>query len=178
MLTVPTFWTPRRRRGEKITLLEGRGSILDVDGKVIEESPWMPNSLADEGEQNVLNTWLLEQAHLSKYLALLTVDPSETTTMATMTELLGGPGTGGYSRQQGTSGQWITPALNAGDYQTELAEKTFGPATVPWVAFNNVAMVTTATGTAGKFLLFVALSGATSLLIGQSFKYTLRVKAQ
>lgn len=175
----PTFWTAKRRRGGHITLLHGRGRIVDAQGRTVWEEPeWMPNSLADEGEQNVLNTWLLEQAALTKYLALLTATPTDTTTMATMTELFAPP-LNGYSRVQISSGDWSAPSLNSGDYQTSAAEKTFGPASSnAWSNFTYAALVSTSTGTAGKFLCYIALSGTTSISIGQSFKYTLTVKAQ
>ena len=176
---VPRFWTARRRRGDHVTLLEGRGRIVDDKGRTVWEEPdWMPNALADEGEEDVLNRWLLETSTLTKYLALLTATPTDTTTMATMTELFTPP-LNGYARVQILNTDWSTPALNTGDFQTAAAEKTFGPAaTSAWTAFTYAALVSTATGTAGKFLLYVALSGSTSLSIGQSFKYTLRVKSQ
>lgn len=172
----PRFRTPRRCRGSRVSLTEGRGQIVDAKGRIVWAEDWQSNALADEGEQNVLNTWLREQAHLGKYLALLTATPGETTTMASMSELFAPP-SNGYARQQISAGDWSTPVLDAGDYQSEAAEKTFGPATATWSNFTHIALVTAAIGTGGKFLLFVALSGTISLAVDQSFKYTLRTKA-
>ena len=177
-IITPHFWTARRRHGNRVTLVHGRGRIVNARGRTIWQEDWQPNTLADEGEENVLNDWLLEQAALNKYLCLLTATPGETTTMATMTELFAPP-LNGYARQQCAAGGWGAPGLDATDFMTTHAEKTFGPAaTNPWVDFTHVALVSTATGTAGKFLLYVALSGTTSISVGQSFKYTLSVKAQ
>lgn len=169
---------PKGRRGIGSRCFWGKGQILNADGTVAWEEDWQRNFLADEGEQNILNDWLLEQSALTKYLALLTATPAETATMATMTEVYAPP-LNGYARQQISAGDWAAPTLNANDYQTTAAAKTFGPSTSnAWAALTYVALVSTATGTAGKFLLAIALSGTTTVNIGQSFIYQLTVKAQ
>jgi hypothetical protein len=161
----PDLWHP----------VMGRGQVLNPDGSVAWEESWQLNAVADEGEKAILDVFYREQANVAKYLALLTAAPSETTTMATMTELGAGVG---YSRQQIAAGDWSAPALDAGDMQTQAAEKTFGPATGAW-AITHVAIVTVASGTGGLFLQFLALSAnPTNIASGQSFKYTYRTKAQ
>jgi hypothetical protein len=167
------LYVPRKRLWSPT---EGRGRLVAPSGEVLWESEWIPNALADEGEENILNVWLREQAHLTKYLALLTAAPSETTTMATMTEL----GTGvGYSRQQILAAEWGAPALDAGDMQSAAPEKSFGPASSSNWTLTHVALVTTASGTGGKFLSFLAVSGGPlTVPVGISYKYTLRAKLQ
>jgi hypothetical protein len=161
----------------KLHLVQGRASILDPDGSVAwEEEDWTLNALADEGEESVLNVYLLEAANPTKYLALLTATPTDTTTMSTMTERAA---TNGYARQQITAGNWGAPTLNSGDFQSTAAEKTFGPVTTAdWTGLTYIALVTTASGTGGKFILYLALSATTTVAVGQSFKYVITVKAQ
>lgn len=171
MLTIirtPKPWSPTR----------GRGVLLSPEGDVLLEDPdWIENSLADEGEQQILNTFYLEQANVSKYLALLSAAPSDTTTMATMTESAT-PASGGYARPQIAAGDWAAPSLASGDYQTTAAEKTFGPNSSggAWT-LSHVALVTQLTGTSGKFLNYIATT-VTSVPAGTSYKYTLSIKAQ
>jgi hypothetical protein len=168
----------RKLTAEKWHPTIGRGVLLSPEGDVLAEDPdWIENSLADEGEQAVLNVFYLEQTNLSKYLALLSAAPSDTTTMATMTESAT-PGSGGYARPQILAADWGAPALNGGDYQTTAAEKTFGPNSSgsAWT-LAAVALVSAATGTSGKFLNYLATTIG-SVPNGTSYKYTLSVKAQ
>lgn len=160
-----------------ITLLQGRATILNRDGSVAYQEPgWSDNFLADQGEESVLNVYFREQANVAKYLALLTATPAETATPATMTEL---SGAGGYARIQIAAGDWGAPALDSGDHMTTAAAKTFGPATgAAWTAVTYAALVSSASGTTGIFVLAVPLAGSTVVNVGQSFQYTLRAKAQ
>lgn len=163
---------------------EGRAQLLSPEGDVLWEDPdWMPNALMDEGEENILNDWLREQAALSKFLCLLTSAPAETDTMAVLaTKEVFVPPLNGYARVQVAAGDWGAPALDAGDMQSSAAEKTLGPAaTLAWTGLTQVGLVTAATGQtagSGKFLLFIALSATTTVGIGQSLKYTIRAKVQ
>ena len=155
----------------------GRAAILNPDGSVAwEEEFWQENFLADEGEKDILNVYFREQANPSKYLALLTADATDPTTMATMTELttVGS----GYARQQITAGQWAAPVDDGGDWRTDASAKTFGPALSVW-SIRMAALVTAASGTTGVFISAIALSTVpTSVGIGQSFVYTMKQKAQ
>jgi hypothetical protein len=170
--------------------LIGFGQLLSPEGDVLWESPdWIENTLTNEGEEAILNTFYREQANVAKYLALIeggTAAPSETSTMG----YLGGgagqreiraPTVDGYNRQQITAGNWGAPALDSGDFKTTAAQKTFGPASgSDWLDITHVALVTAATGQAsgsGKLLNFLALGGATDVAVGQSFLYTISVKA-
>jgi hypothetical protein len=168
---------PRRRR---IHLLHAKGVVLSPEGDVLDADPdWMPfipNALADEGELDLLNVYLREQAHKTKYLCLLGGTPSDTTTMATMTEAQT-PGSGGYARQQVLAADWSAPGLVGGDEQTAAAQKTFGPNSGATWAFSYVGLVTTATGTAGLFLSYVATSAARSIDSGMSYLVTFKQTA-
>lgn len=81
----------------------------------------------------------------TKYLALLTSAPTDTTTPATMSEY----NPTGYSRQAVT---WSTPALNGSNVpeSSNTATITFGPFTAGTGAtISHCALVTSSSGTTG-----------------------------
>jgi hypothetical protein len=159
----------------------GRGFLLSPEGDILAQDPdWIENALADQGELDILNDWLLGQATTSKYLALVSGSPTDTTTVATMTETTVA-GTNGYARQQILTSDWAAPALNSGDYQTTAATKTFGPNTGggAWT-ISNAVLVTSSTGLTSPttlLLLYIATT-ITSIPVGTSYQYTLSCKAQ
>lgn len=156
----------------------GRYDIMDPDGSISERGEWVENLWADEGEQSVLNVYFLAASNPTKYLNLLQGTPGETTTMGTMTESPL-PGVNGYARQQINSGDWGAAALDSGDYMTTASAKTFGAASGSnWTSLTYVGLVTTASDTSGKFLAAIALSGTTTVAVGQSLIYTLSMKCQ
>ncbi len=146
-----------------------------------EDPDWMPNTLADEGEESMLNVYLLEAANPSKYLGLLNdATIAETDDLGTMVESKV-PAADGYNRQQIANTDWSAPALDSGDMQTAAAEETFGPASgSAWTCTHAmlVTHLTSQSAGSGKFLLYVALSATTTVAVGQSFKYTLSWKQQ
>lgn len=163
----------------------GMGALISPEGDVLwQDEDWQLNALDDEGEADMLNVYLAQGAHLTKYLALLngtTTAPTETSTMAYLGGSAGAnetqvPGANGYNRQQILNTDWTNDGLIGGDFRYSAAEKTFGPATAAWT-INQAALVTAATGQvagSGKFLLHLALSATTTVAINQSFKYILR----
>ena len=161
----------------------GRGRVVNPDGSTALQLDWEPNLLLDEGEANLLNEWLLEQAALTRYLCLMiSTAPAETDTMAVLaTKELFAPPLNGYARQQVIAADWGAPTLNAGDMQTTAAEKTFGAATAAWNSITGVGIVTASTGQlagSGKFLIHTPTSATTNVAIGQSFKWTQTTKGQ
>lgn len=168
----------------------GYAWVSEADGSIAwEDDAWVWNAVVDEGEADVLNTWLRGVAITSKYLVLIeggTTAPVETDTMA----YLGGgagaketrvPAVDGYNRQQVLTTDWNAPALNSGDMQADMAaSKVFGPASGSnWTGITHAGLVTAATGQlagSGKFLEFLALAGTTAVNIGQSFNYLLKLK--
>lgn len=168
---------------------EGRSLVVSPGGDVVFDSGWRENVWADEGEESVLNVYFRELANPAKHLCLIeggTTPPTETSTMA----YLGGgagarevrvPGVDGYNRQQILAADWGAPALDAGDMQTQAAQKTFGPFTAAVSGITHVGLVTAATGQlagSGKFLGFVALGSAASVPSGFSYLHTHRVRCQ
>src|ERR1051326_3171994 len=166
------------RKGEWHPTL-GRYTLLNSDGSIAEQGEWVENFLANEGEQSVLNVYFLNTSQIATtYLCLLQGTPTQTTTMSTMTEA-DTPGSHGYARQSIAAADWGAPALDSGDYMTTAASKTFGPCTTTaWSSITYVGLVTTSTGTAGKFLAAVALSGSTTVAVGQSLQYQISLKCK
>lgn len=174
------LWTPRRTHGAQITLLEGRGRIVDAQGKTLWRAPdWSHNSLTYEGEDSILDTWLREATHLPKFLVLLaypTVDVlPRTANLATMRELFEVT-QAGYIRQPVLATDWQAPVLNreTGMMEVVAQEKAFGPATALWKNFTHVALIAVGGG-GGKLLLAIPLGAVSNLAPGLRFLYTLRL---
>lgn len=149
--------------------------LLSPEGDVLWEDPdWIPNALHDAGEQAMLNVFLKEQANVSKYLGLLNdATVAETDgTMTAVTEMVA-PGSNGYNRQQIANTDWTDDGLQGGDYRFSAAQKTFGPISGAAQTATHASLSTTATG-AGILLATIALSGTTTINVGQSFLYTFR----
>lgn len=175
-----------RRHTTGLHLYEGIGAVIDPDGSVAwQDTDWVSNALADEGESDMLSVYLSAAANPAKYLCLIeggTTPPGETSTMA----YLGGgagaketrvPAVDGYNRQQILTTDWTNDGLISGDFRFSAAEKTFGAATGTAWTITHSGLVTAATGQlagSGKFLAFLALSASTTIAVGQSFKYILR----
>lgn len=157
----------------------GRYTLLNSDGSIAKQGEWVENFLAQEGEQSILNVYFLNTAQIATtYLCLLQGTPTASTVMSTMTESPA-PGASGYARQAVAAADWGAPAIDAGDYMTTAASKTFGPASgSAWPSLTYVGIVTTSSGTGGKFIGAVALSGTTTIAIGQSMVYQIAMKAK
>lgn len=157
----------------------GQGSLVYPDGTVelCDPEP-VPNAVADEGEANLINVYLKENAASSKYLFLINDSGlAETDTVASITSESETPGTDGYNRAQIASGDWGANSLDSGDYQSTAAEKTFGPNTSTAWSLTHVGMTTASTGTGGLFLAYLATS-TTTVGTSVSYKYTLTWKFQ
>lgn len=157
-------------------VFQGRGCLLYPDGtrEWVHDGEWIDNILVDEGEKSIIDVYLRAQSNPSKYLFLIDDTVAETDTIATVTESET-PGTDGYSRQQVAAGDWAAAALDATDYQSEAAPKTFGPNSGSAWSVQNIGVCTVATGTAG--LLLAAMdTGALSVPTGIGLQWTTRWK--
>lgn len=94
------------------------------------------------------------------YLALLTAAPTDSTTLATMTEVT----TSGYSRQAVT---WSTPS---GDprVSSNSGTVTFGPFTADPPNITHCALVSASSGTTGDFIYFWTLDTARDGISGDT----------
>lgn len=161
---------------------EMRDRILYPDGTVCQDwSDPIANALADEGESVFLNSMHRAVAVPTQYLNLLNAaGTSDTTTMGTMVESET-PGSNGYARQQlvvGTSDWPSSPALNSGDMQITALPKTFTNSGAGTWTVTHVGLVTTSTGTAGLFLMYIAPTASRSIGPGMSYQVTLSSKMQ
>jgi hypothetical protein len=202
LIELDEAYTRRMRRHNtpaRYSVFEGYARILNPDGSVAwEDAGWMPNALTNSGQGDMLNVYLKGTAQTATFYLAMASDasgasaPAKTsvstdiilTGSATAAQIFEEQG-GGYARQGITQAQWGTPALNAGDQQSDGAQKTFGPVTgAAWTgttgtsaALRSAILSTGSTaGTGGTLLLFVALSAVTAVAVGQSFNYTLRFK--
>lgn len=180
--------------------LMGKGMVLNEDGfieRYVDEE-WQPNALTNDGQAEDLNVWLRGTAQSAGYYLGLTVlagattnIPSKTATSANLTQTaLGGGATvteaqvaAGYARIQVLQAAWGVPALNVGDQQSAAAQKTFGPASSSWSGTTTqpaqiayAILISTASGASGTWVLWIALSGSTTINAAQSFAYTLSLK--
>jgi hypothetical protein len=153
----------------------GRGRVLAPDGTVVSDTGWRLNSLADEGEIDVLSVYFMEMSNPDKYLGLLTSTPSKDDSVADLDEL----NSVDYIRAQILPSDWGVPQLDAGDYKTVATEKSFGPVTGSSWAIRHAFLTTDLMGTAGKFILWVPLAGSPTIVeVGHVFRYTLATKAR
>lgn len=184
----PEIWTPQLSVAEARDLDElehdnglpffgiGKAAIRDVDGSIIDESPWVGNAYGNEGKSDVLNVYFREVAQTAdaKYLGLAT-NTAASLTDATVMSAITEPGAG-YARQQLLHGSWSVPSdPGDGNRQISYPQLTFGPAGATWNV-NYVFGTTTLSGTAGLFLFYLA--AVFSISSGQSFLYTLRQKTR
>ena len=102
------------------------------------------------------------QSSRTVYLALLTVAPTDSTTLSSMTELT----TAGYARQACT---WSAPAGDP-SLSSNTATITFGPfsADPPSVAY--AALVSSSSGTSGDFIAYWTADVAQDATTGQSIQ--------
>ena len=96
------------------------------------------------------------------YLALLTVVPTDSTTLASMTELT----TTGYSRQACT---FSAPASDPST-SSNTATITFGPFTADPPSVAYAALVSAASGTTGDFIAYWTADAAQDAANGQSIQ--------
>lgn len=175
-IILPSLPQPRpKAHGRRRSLAMGIGALISEEGDVLWQDPdWMFNALHDAGEQDMLQVFLSEQAHKTKYLGLLN-DASIAETDGTMTAVTEAqtPGTNSYNRQQILNTDWANDGLQSGDYRFSAAEKTFGPITTAALTATSASLSSTST-TAGILFLTLALSATTTVAVNQSFKYILR----
>ena len=132
------------------------------------------NALADEGEGDVLDVYFNNQAvRASLFLRLYDDTPIETDTLATIVNEVAESGYGAITVTRDTD--WTEPALDAGDMQTVMTQKTFN-ATGTWDPAVSLVLATVATGTSGLHVAWVVLSSVRNLTNGDSLDVDLTVK--
>jgi hypothetical protein len=162
-------------------VLRGYAAVHRPDGSVEWRSELLENTLMNQGEMDVLDVYLREQAHKTKYLGMFNQpsgnDPLDTDTIASVSANESStPGTNGYTRQQVLAADWGVSTLYGEDYRTTLsAAKVFGPFTASAPNVSHILLVTTAAGVtspATLALAWIALGTVATVPIGQTFSFT------
>lgn len=151
-----------------------KGSLADLD--VINDQGWNENTLADEGEGDMLDVYFDAQAvRTTLYGRLWNDTPAETDTLALLANEVSGTGYAAVSFARGTD--WGAPALDGGDMMTTSTTKTF-TAGGTWTSATYITLDTTAagTGTAGLLILYVALSATRTLANTETLDVSFTVK--
>lgn len=176
-----TEWKFRHERAGELIWASGLGEMAVPVGSreyaealFEQDQLWIPNALADEGEEYILDA-VLRGASLaaSHYVGLVAGSPAETTTLATMTEVTGT----GYARialAKNTT-DWPTLALDSGDFQAVSLGKVF-TAGGTWTGATNSFLTGAASGTSGDFIAYAPLSATRTLVNGDTLTVTTRVK--
>lgn len=142
--------------------------------EIVHDQLWTPNTLADEGEGDILDVYFDAQAvRSSLFLRLYNDTPVETDTLTTLTGEVSGTGYGAITVSRGTD--WTAPALDVGDMQTTMSTKQFS-ATGTWTDATYLVVATVGTGTAGLLIIYNALSATRSLVDGDTLDIDLDVK--
>lgn len=149
-----------------------KGSKTDVE--ILNDAQWQLNTLADEGEGDILSVYFDSgTVRTNLYGRLYNDTPLETDTLALLTGEVSGTGYGAVTFAAGTD--WSAPSLDAGDMKTTSTTKTF-TATGTWTAATYLVVATVSTGTAGLLIAYVALSATRTLVNGDTLDVDLAVK--
>lgn len=150
---------------------------LDKNGKILWEAKDQKNFLADEGEYNILNAFLVGgTAPTTFHIRLFNDTPVETDAIADLTGEPSGNGypSGGIEVERSATG-WPTLEKDSNDYQATSKTVTFtasggsiGPVTY--------AVLAGTIGGAEKHIASVALSQSRTLASGESLQVTYKVK--
>jgi len=155
---------------------EGIYAGTDLGLEVVRNQDWELNTLADEGEGDMLDVYFDAQTVRASLWGRLWNDtPAETDTLALLTGETSGTGYGAVEFVRNTD--WGAPALDAGDMMTTSTTKTF-TAGGTWTDATYITLDTTAagTGTTGLLILYAALSATRTLSNGDTLDVSFTVK--
>lgn len=124
----------------------------------------MPGQLSTVGANIALDaaTGRATQTARTVYLALLTAAPTDSTTVATMTEVT----TAGYARQ---TCAWAAPSSDP-SISSNTATITFGPFSADPPSIAYAALVSSASGTGGDLIAYWTADVAQDAANGQSIQ--------
>lgn len=153
--------------------------IIGVNER-IKESWTMENALADEGEQNLLDSYFRSQNTPSSfYVRLFNDTPVETDTLADLQNEASGNGYSPIQLTRNTT-DFPTLALDTGDYQVTSKQITFSATggAIPTSGSITYAVLATTSDNTGKLIAYVAFPNARTLADGESLKITFKIKLQ
>ena len=140
---------------------------------------WQHNALANEGEQEILETYFRATAKQTNlYGRLYNATPTETSTLATIGTETAGTGYGGLTFVVGNT-DFPTSALTGGggtDWKVTSAVKTFTAGAGGWTAATNFVLATVASGTAGKHIAWTALTATRTLAASDTLDVSIAIE--
>lgn len=146
----------------------------DSDGRILYESDWEPNNLANEGERNMLDVYLRNAAGPASFrVRLFGSTPLETSSLASLTNEPGG--SLGYAPQavnrDATVDGWPTldNQFSGGDFQAESKTVTFRATSGIWPNVTHAALATTSDNS-GLLIDFTQLRQPRQLRSGQQLE--------
>lgn len=128
----------------------------------------MAGEFSDVGSNIALDaiTGRATQSSRTTYLALLSAAPTDTTTLATMTEIT----TAGYGGRKSVT--WGAPSLVSGvPTSANTNTLTFGPFSADPPNATHCALVSAASGTTGDFIAWWALDVAKDAAINDTIEF-------
>lgn len=147
------------------------GSPLAVEALL--DRLWTPNAWADEGEEDMLDTYFRNGTAPTFFFSLWNDTPVDTDTLATLLGEVTGTGYARISVARNTT-DWPTHALQGGDWRTDSVTKTF-TAGGAWTAATQLVLASVSSGTSGLHLGWAALSATRTLASGDSLDTSMRV---
>jgi len=164
--------------GEKASIMPRSDELIlpgsDLELEVVHSQLWTQNTVADEGEKDILDVYFDDVAVRTTLYFSLHNDAAitEADTMATIgTEVT----EGGYARIAVTRGtDWSDPSAAAG---TTSTTKQFA-ATATWTQAQALVLNTAVTGTAGLHIAWANLSVARNLVNGDTLDVDMTVVAE
>jgi len=133
------------------------------------------NALADEGEQNMLNSYFRSTSSPTTfYIRLYNDTPVETDSLSALTGEPSGNGYAAIEVERNATG-FPTLALDSGDYKITSKTVTF-TASGGTIGPVTYAVLATTSDNTGLLLSFVALSTTRTLANGESLQVTLSDK--
>ena len=143
---------------------------------------WQHNALANEGEQELLETYFRTLAKKSVlYGRLYNATPTETSTLATIGTETSGTGYAPLTQCNWNVGNtdFPTSALTGGggtDWKVTSTTKTFTAGAGGWTAATNLVLSDAATGTSGKHIAWAALSATRTLAASDTLDVSIAVE--
>ena len=147
----------------------------DDDLEIVNSQLWTPNTLVDEGENDMLDIVFNNQAvRASMYFRLYSDGAiAETDTLTSLTNEVTGTSYDGVVVTRDT--HWSEPSNDAGDGQTTSTTRTF-TAGGTWTDADELVLATVQNGTSGLFYAWVALSTTRQLENTDTLDVTLAIK--
>lgn len=144
---------------------------------LVAEQEWLPNTLVDEGEQDILDVYFRgATAPTSFYGRLYNDTIVETDTLASLVGEVSGTGYPGTNTIERSTVGWPTLSLQAGDYRVDSKTLTWtNTGATAWSAATTFVLATAASGTAGKLLAFRDLSATRTLQPNDQLQASIRL---